>query len=290
MKISEAHQLLEKSMAQHGLTTLGWTAQLDHAKRRFGFCDTHNKVISLSRPLSEANPEDEVYDTILHEIAHALAFIEHNEDCAHDERWKAICRQIGARPETCYSSDEVILQDAPWVLTHIETGEIFHSYVRKPNKDFSTVWIRGRKDETLGKLEIKAADLGPIKKFTRPTAQQLNRDILAAIETLLQEKGLSVEMTNASFSDFECNFSCKVRAPLPDGKTPEQAAFEEEAMIFGLSDGDYRKVFRSHGKSYLLCGIKPNNRKYPIIGLCPTTGKRFKFEFEVLDSLSGNPV
>jgi hypothetical protein len=56
------HQLLPK-----------WSFQFDSAKLAFGKCNFTDRVISLSRHLVELNNEAEVRDTVLHEIAHALA-------------------------------------------------------------------------------------------------------------------------------------------------------------------------------------------------------------------------
>jgi len=64
-------------MQQHGL--VGWTFKFDHARRRFGCCNFTRRTISLSRPLTFLNDDAEVRDTILHEIAHALAGLPEHE-------------------------------------------------------------------------------------------------------------------------------------------------------------------------------------------------------------------
>jgi hypothetical protein len=45
----------------------------------------------------DRNGAEEIVDTILHEIAHALVGPRHG----HDTVWKAKCTDIGARPERC---------------------------------------------------------------------------------------------------------------------------------------------------------------------------------------------
>ena len=50
-----------------------WLFEFDRSKVRFGRCHYGRKEISLSRHLVELNDEAEVRETILHEIAHALA-------------------------------------------------------------------------------------------------------------------------------------------------------------------------------------------------------------------------
>ncbi|HEX8525001.1 MAG TPA: SprT-like domain-containing protein [Tepidisphaeraceae bacterium] len=101
MNLYAARDLARELMKQHGLS--GWTFRYDHARRRFGSCRYRAKVITLSKPLTFLNTEDQVRDTILHEIAHALA----PED-GHGAKWKAVCRQIGANPKRCYSDEEVV--------------------------------------------------------------------------------------------------------------------------------------------------------------------------------------
>ena len=78
-----------------------------------------------------------------------------------------------------------------------------------------------------------------------------------------------------------------IRPEVPDGVDPDRERFGQEAFLFGLDVDDYHRVFRHAGKSYLLSGLKPNNRRYPVIGLCPRTGKLYKFEYSVLETLEG---
>jgi predicted SprT family Zn-dependent metalloprotease len=96
----DAAQLARSLMAQHGLS--GWSFRFDHARRRFGSCRYRERVITLSRPLVLLNDVAEVRDTILHEIAHALS-----PGDGHGPKWRAACRQIGARPVRCYSDQTV---------------------------------------------------------------------------------------------------------------------------------------------------------------------------------------
>jgi len=88
-------------MRLHGLD--GWSFRFDHARRRFGSCRYGQKLITLSRPLTMLNTEEQVRDTLLHEIAHALT-----PGDGHGVRWKQKCRQIGARPVRCYGDDAVV--------------------------------------------------------------------------------------------------------------------------------------------------------------------------------------
>lgn len=115
--------LLEK----HGLKDKGWKFQLDRSVRRFGVCMYGNKTISLSRRLVSLNKEEEVIDTILHEIAHALA----GHEAGHGPIWKQKCIEIGARPVRCYNSKNVVTPTPKYVAICEDCKQEFHRN-RKP--------------------------------------------------------------------------------------------------------------------------------------------------------------
>jgi predicted SprT family Zn-dependent metalloprotease len=101
MNLYAARDLAISLLRRHGLDE--WTFRFDHARRRFGACRYGQKTITLSRYLTFLNSDEQVRDTILHEIAHALA-----PGDGHGAKWKRKCREIGAVPRRCYRDEEVI--------------------------------------------------------------------------------------------------------------------------------------------------------------------------------------
>jgi predicted SprT family Zn-dependent metalloprotease len=108
MNLDEARALAEELMGQHGLLENGWTFEFGRAIRRAGSCRFLRRVgrgmyvckgvISLSRSITELNDHDFVKDTLLHEIAHALAGPGHH----HDAVWKEIAQRIGCNGRRCH--------------------------------------------------------------------------------------------------------------------------------------------------------------------------------------------
>ena len=80
-------------MDEHGLG--GWTFRFSAAESRLGECREREKVIRLSRRHAVNGDPREVRDTILHEIAHALA----GAEARHGPAWKAVATRIGATPK-----------------------------------------------------------------------------------------------------------------------------------------------------------------------------------------------
>jgi predicted SprT family Zn-dependent metalloprotease len=117
-----AHHLLGK----YNLAQQGWVFRWDNAKRRAGACWYYRKVISLSRAYVNLNIKerpDDVIDTILHEIAHALAGCREG----HSKVWKAMCARIGARPERC-TDRAVMMPVGRLTATCGNCGKVFHRH------------------------------------------------------------------------------------------------------------------------------------------------------------------
>lgn len=98
MDLKQAEDLCIELMKEHGLTSEGWRFAYNKRTRAAGICSVRKKTIFLSSPLTLGGQEDEVRDTILHEIAHALT-----PGHGHDHVWVAKAKQLGCDGSRCYS-------------------------------------------------------------------------------------------------------------------------------------------------------------------------------------------
>jgi predicted SprT family Zn-dependent metalloprotease len=121
---AEARRLAVELMARHGLS--GWTFGFNRRKRTLGLCRYGPQAIELSIHLVDRNDADEVRDTILHEIAHALVGPGHG----HDPVWKAKAAEVGARPERCGQAD---MPEGRWRARCACCGQGFSRHRRPRN-------------------------------------------------------------------------------------------------------------------------------------------------------------
>lgn len=124
MDLAEARRLAAALMTQHGLTD--WRFTFDNARARFGVCRPDRREIGLSRRLTALSTEDEVRNTLLHEIAHALVGPGHG----HDEVWRATALAIGCDGKRTDDLPEGA--EGPWE-GRCPVGHVTHQH-RRPTR------------------------------------------------------------------------------------------------------------------------------------------------------------
>lgn len=95
LRLGEIAAQARELMDRNGLAD--WSFGFNGATRKLGVCRYRQKEILLSRKHAVDGMPDQVADTILHEIAHALA----GASAGHGPAWKAVARQLGATPKSC---------------------------------------------------------------------------------------------------------------------------------------------------------------------------------------------
>jgi hypothetical protein len=108
MDTTTATALATKMMGDHGLTATGWVFKFDGATSRLGLCNYTAKTISMGLTYVLAAEPEQVEQTMLHEIAHALVgcyatkpdgsrllYLGQYVKNGHGAAWKMKARQIG---------------------------------------------------------------------------------------------------------------------------------------------------------------------------------------------------
>lgn len=88
-------------MDHHGLQD--WEIRIGSARNIAGMCYYSRRLITMSLFLANARDKHHTEDTILHEIAHAIA----GHKAGHGKDWKEVCIRIGAKPERCFDSAQI---------------------------------------------------------------------------------------------------------------------------------------------------------------------------------------
>jgi predicted SprT family Zn-dependent metalloprotease len=120
----DAARLARELLEAHGLSD--WGFAFNGRKRAMGLCHYQRKRIELSRHFVWANDEPAIRQTLLHEIAHALA----GPEAGHGPRWRGICRRIGARPERLGSA---AMPAGQWVAVCPACGRRHERHRRPPS-------------------------------------------------------------------------------------------------------------------------------------------------------------
>jgi predicted SprT family Zn-dependent metalloprotease len=128
----EIREAMWHELSQHGLDGDGWTARINtRAKTVYGRCFYRERIIEVSWLIARLNPAQETYDTIKHEVAHALA----GPKAGHGREWKQACEITGAKPQACFDSKEVA---TPWTYAVICDGchKVAGHRNRKPKRRY----------------------------------------------------------------------------------------------------------------------------------------------------------
>lgn len=100
MHLHDAEKKARALMHQHGVGH--WAFMFDNAKRRAGQCNYRKQRIQLSKHATTVRTAEQVTDTILHEIGHALA----PRGAGHGPEWVRVARSIGCTGARCVSIEE----------------------------------------------------------------------------------------------------------------------------------------------------------------------------------------
>ncbi len=134
MEFELAAGMARELMAQFGLGD--WAFGWNRRKRSLGLCRYRQKRLELSAHFVMSNEAPQVRETILHEIAHALA----GEKAGHGPLWKAMCARVGCKPERC-DQGEAVMPRGRWVARCGTCGKEYWRHRRPARR--AKYWCRG---------------------------------------------------------------------------------------------------------------------------------------------------
>ena len=132
MYLSEAATLARTLMNANGLGAVRF--EFDRGKNRFGSCQYDRLTgaaakITLSEHLVRLNDEARVTQTILHEIAHALA----GSKAGHGPLWQHHARKIGlANPQRCFSEKNTVVVQGKVTMTCVKCCKVVGTRHKMP--------------------------------------------------------------------------------------------------------------------------------------------------------------
>ena len=125
MELKELEAIAARELTRHGLH--GWTFGLADTKRRLGACKFRSKRIEIAEYYARNSAPESVLDTLLHEIAHAIA----GPAAGHGPAWKAVAIRLGAAPHACDNTRSAVVEPGDWQATCPTCGKTYHLY-RQP--------------------------------------------------------------------------------------------------------------------------------------------------------------
>lgn len=100
-----------------------WSFEFTRARRMLGVCRYDRPAIGLSIHLVQRNGPEEVRETLLHEVAHALVGRGHG----HGPVWREMARRVGCKPVRCGDAD---MPEGRWGAECPCCGRRFHRHRR----------------------------------------------------------------------------------------------------------------------------------------------------------------
>ena len=142
LKIANTRVMAKKLLRDHDLDHLD--LEFGNSKTALGTCVFNRitgepKRITISKRWIPYLTPDETKDTILHEIAHAIA----GHKAGHGPKWRKVARNIGAKPERLADippeiSTRLRRHTAKWKLTCCNLGcdNVFYRHRLKSNATY----------------------------------------------------------------------------------------------------------------------------------------------------------
>ena len=118
-----------------------------------------------------------------------------------------------------------------------------------------------------------------IQNIDSPALTMIRRALEPALRELGEKHGITIAVGRGSYGGETGTLKLELATLGENGEVESPAAkdFKAHAELFGLKATDLGRRFVSNGSEFVISGLKPRNRKYPIIATKVSDGKTFKF-------------
>ena len=120
----------------------------------------------------------------------------------------------------------------------------------------------------------------------KQTLTNFRKDFAEAVKDLEQKYGFVIELGRISYTATSFNGKLEVREGESKDDANEQD-FKRYCRMYGLEASDYDRRFTYGNDEYIVTGIRPSKRKYPICCLCVGNGTTYGFTAECVKRALG---
>lgn len=118
-----------------------------------------------------------------------------------------------------------------------------------------------------------------IEAFCKENMKHVRSELQELLDNFAAEKGLRIDLGRITYTESDFKSSIRVIIPTDGAESPMALDFKNKCYKYGFLPEDLGKRFRTGSKDtqYEIVGLKPRNRKYPIIARKVSTGEQYKF-------------
>ena len=121
----------------------------------------------------------------------------------------------------------------------------------------------------------------------RQTLESFRQDFQDAMKDLEQKYGFVIELGRITYTATSFTGKLEVNEGESKDEVNEQE-FKRYCRMFGLEESDYDRRFTFQGNDYIIVGIRPSKRKYPIACQQVQSGQTYGFTTECVKRALGN--
>lgn len=154
-ELRESHPLWMKALKDNEYKAI----VVDRKANYYGQCDYRAKTVCINLHLHRHSQEDEVVDTMKHEIAHAIDKCVNGRSSGHGAPWKKISESIGSVAKSTKGCARKVEYAYVMCLHDKKNIRFIKGYNRKPsgkpvNRYLKDLWLKNDKEGSKGKLII----------------------------------------------------------------------------------------------------------------------------------------